>query len=72
MGGISSLEIGSRSLTYKDPSWGIPKVDCNGVKEVIEVLSSVDVVPPVFSGTFFMIYGIVSSSFLFSVSDSFV
>jgi hypothetical protein len=51
---------------------GVPKFDCNGVKEVIGLPSSVDVVPPIFSGISLMIYGVVSSSFPFSVSDSFV
>jgi hypothetical protein len=47
-------------------------VDCNGVKEVMGIPSSIDVVPPVFSEKPLGISGDVSSSFPFPASDSFI
>jgi hypothetical protein len=44
--GISSPDIGVRSLEYMTSKWGVPKVDCKGFNDVIGLPNSEDLFSP--------------------------
>jgi hypothetical protein len=48
--GISSIEIGVRSLMYIALRWGVPKLECKGVNVVIGLPNSVNYVPSALLG----------------------